>query len=67
MILGVSTACFQTNVLTKFVDTICIFFYTHSLISYVIALNNGVAKWGGPGGTIGYAAVGYKPAKAVQY
>jgi len=25
-----SYSCFQTNVLTKFVDTICIFVYTHS-------------------------------------
>ena len=25
-----SYSCFQTNVLTKFVDTICIFLYTHS-------------------------------------
>jgi len=24
---------FQTNVLAKFVDTICIFFYTHSIFS----------------------------------
>jgi len=26
-----SYSCFQTNVLAKFVDTICIFFCTHSL------------------------------------
>jgi len=25
-----SQSCFQTNVLAKFVDTICIFFYIHS-------------------------------------
>jgi len=25
-----SYSCFQTNVLAKFVDIICIFFYTHS-------------------------------------
>jgi len=25
-----SSSCFQTNVLAKFVDTICVFFYTHS-------------------------------------
>jgi len=34
-------SCIQTNVLAKFVDIICIFFYTqtHSLILCVIALN----------------------------
>jgi len=32
-----SYSCFQTNVLAKFFDTICIFFYIHS--PYFIALN----------------------------
>jgi len=34
-----SYSCFQMNVLPKFVDILCIFFYTHSLILCVIALN----------------------------
>jgi len=34
-----SHSCFQTNLLAKFVDIICIFFYIHSLILCVIALN----------------------------
>ena len=34
-----SYSCFQTNVLAKFVDIIGMFFYTHSLILCVIALN----------------------------
>ena len=33
-----SYSCFQTNVLAKFVDTMCIFLYTHSILC-VIALN----------------------------
>jgi len=32
-------SCFQTNVLAKFVDIICIFSTSTSLILYVIALN----------------------------
>ena len=33
-----SSLCFQTNVLAKFVDIIGIFFYTYSLILCVVAL-----------------------------
>ena len=33
-----SYSCFQINVLAKFVDTVCVFFCTHSLNLYVTAL-----------------------------